>query len=259
MAYTPTQLDFGLPKNYHYTDIKIGGTVDNYVGAYYPYDSIVAINPSDVNHKYGGKIYVRGLYHHKRWSLLNLAFFDTTANRWKMHNIENVKYNFHYIYPQYSGTKYFDNLEFLAAYSGNLFDGLTAYSMPLTSKDMNSLLYFKCLNVYRYDTDLPNMPDGQTGVWRLNNFTKAQDYDWLPPAQSGFNYDVCVPYTRGALTVGTKATAYGYCVGGELYGEWLDNGVDEELCIPKEASRLGSLGIQYTCTQVEPVHVWTLG
>ena len=259
MAYTPTQLDFGLPKNYFYTDIKKGGTVDNYVGAYYPYDSIVAMNPSDTQHKYGGEIFVRGLHHHNRWGFLNRAFFDTTANRWKMHNVNNNKYNFHYVFPQYSGTKYFDNLEFLVAYSGNLRDGLTAYSMPLSACDRNFILYFPLSNVYRYDTDLPNMPEGQTGVWRLNAFTKAQDYDWLPPEQSGFNYDVCVPYTRGALTVGTKATGYGYCVGGSVYGQWLDNADSEEYCIPKDASRIGSLGITYTCTQVEPVHVWALG
>lgn len=258
MGYQPTSLDFGLPKNYFYTDITKGGTVENYAGAYYPFDTVVAINPSDSKHKYGGRIYVRGRYHHNRWSLLHLAFFDTTANRWKIHNIDNNKYNFHYVFPRYSGTKYYDNLEWLVAYSGTLRDGLTAYSMPLSSFDMNSLLYFSLTNVYRYDTGLPDMPEGQTGVWRLNIFSKAQDYDWLSPEESGFGYDICVPYTRGALTVGTKSTAYGYHAR-SVYGEFLDNATNEEYTIPKEASVISSLGISYVCTQVEPVHKWQLG
>ena len=106
----------------------------------------------------------------------------------------------------------------------------------------------------RYDTGLA----GETGgVWRFSNWAKTYSYDYLSPEESGFDYDVFVPYVTASLAVGTTATGYArsYPAAVEISGtQGYSSG---NPAATRSTGTLQSTGVTYTCTQVTPTHKWS--
>ena len=238
MAFDPTG-QVGLPQDLTYSDIlppeQSGINVEGV-------DVIVAYNPALLTERADG--YWRGWKGSPVWASFGEKNYarDTTLGIWKPNfsgtiivpssgasgDIQTVNNEIFYpIEERFGGRQYPLCTSFN---KGTLVDGKTA--------GLWALIGGHWLGVgvtMRYDTGL----DGETGgVWRFSNWAKAYGYDYLPPEESGFNFDVFVPYTSASLAVGTTATGY-YLAAYTYPSSWL------------------STGVTYTCTQVTPTHKWS--
>ncbi len=259
MAFDPTG-QVGLPQDLTYTDVFLGNTATHPVAANFPYDVVIAYDPSDTTHKYAAQGFLRGYYHPTRWGYFWRFIWDSTVGGWKPKGEMDLKFTNGYkrfwVERRFCGAHGFYLLEYAEA---SLKDGVTAYGYyaPPYGAAVDPFLAYdnKLTPTFRYDTGLPNETGG---VWRLSNWAKTYDYDWIPHDVSGWNYDICVPYVRDTLAVGTTATGYGFNAKGHSastyqFGEFLNV---SHFSSNRELATIGSVGTQFTCTQIEPVHVW---
>ena len=254
MAFDPTG-EVGLPQDLTYTDVYTAGSSTHCVAKGFPYDVVIAYNPADTAHKYAAQGFLRGYYHPKRWGYFWRFVWDSTAGGWKPIGVTDGYTRF-WVEPRFCGEHGFYIVEYNAA---SLADGVTAkgwYAPPYGAVvDPFLAKYSSLVNTFRYDTGLPNETGG---VWRLSNWAKTYDYDWLTPEVSGWNYDICVPYVRDTLAIGTTATGCGFNQNGHYgsnykFGEFLNS---SEFSSNRELATIGSTGTTYICTQASPVHIW---
>ena len=237
MAFDPTG-EVGLPQDLTYSDLLPSSVTG------VPYDVVVAINPNDTSKKYFARGYLRGYHHPKRWGKWYDFQWDSTLGNWRHYGMTAGNYQKYWVYPKYCGTQQHYIVPYAAA---SLKDGVTATGWVCNFGGRADMGWTNNLTpAFRYDTGLPDMPDGEVGVWRFSNWAKTYDYDCLPFAQSGFTADVFVPYVRDTLAVGTTATGYAFTSRLGIFP-------------PADAWRQGtlaSIGVTYKCTQVSPVHIW---
>lgn len=242
MGYKPTDADIGLPKDLEYTDLlppKESGLPEHY-------KVVVALHNKTATPPYFyGYGYIKPRPDSNYWVSTCMYWRDTTLGEWRPcmfvggYNSLTAGTSLYPILPKYSGRK---DIMVAALAASSLKDRATAtaWIMPIRGTTL-----IKTGHTFRYDVGVDD--ENPQGVWRLNEFTKAQDYDVLTREESGVFYDVVVPYTRGALTVGTQASGYGqgayYWYNYYGYGGVTTYGYS-------------TFGVTYTCTQVEPYHKW---
>ena len=249
MAFDPTG-QVGLPQDLTYSDIL----PTEQSGFPSDWEVVVAYNPAAPT--YFGRGYMRGFHSKKRWSPTSYYLKDTTTGGWHPYatghpgNAVPNGYSSYHILPKYCGL--YDGFWVTFYAPASLKDGVTAYGYYF-HPDMIGIggsptVAEGFYTTFRYDTGLP----GETGgVWRYSNWAKTYSYDFLTHEESGFMYDVCVPYVRDTLAVGTTATGYAFCA------PWADNLLFKVDTLRSDT--LQSTGVTYTCIQVEPTHKWQRG
>ena len=241
MAYIPTEYDVGLPKNLTYSDIYKKNTVNHIFAMNFPYDVVLALNPSDKGFSYPARSYIRGVDGSARWAPFYSFIWNSTANNWKPYNSIGSTYQRYWVEERFAGTQQ----RYIVCYpAASLRDGVTATGY-IVNFNGGQEIYTSSIT-FRYDTGLPGVT--VAGVWRMSSWAKTYNYDILAFEESGYMVDVFLPYVRDTLAVGTTATGYVFASKLGVYpprDSWY-------------AGSLGSLGKTWVCTQVEPEHKWKL-
>lgn len=254
MAFDPTN-EVGLPKNLTYTDLFEANSLTHCVARDFPYDVVLSYDPNDTAHTYLAQGWMRGKWHPTRWGRIWKFQWDSTAGGWKPYaadtNLTNGYTRF-WVKDKYAPPHQGEYIvECTAANVGK--DAVTSkgWYMPLQGEMYGNPFYNVGVVNFRYDLGVDGCSASE-GVWRLSNWAKNYSYDWLSNAESGFQYDVVVPYVTASLAVGTTAVGYAFNTGsgGADKGEWWNNNYG------RYRAGLASTGVAYTCMQVEPVHIW---
>ena len=242
MAFDPTG-QLGLPQDLEYSDILPSTQSGMPKGC----DVIVAYNPAAPT--YLGVGYMRGFYHPTRWGRTIYYAKDTTTGGWRPADYGANGYSYYAVEERFCGKW---KMMMIAYATASLKDGVTAKPWIMIGGTQASAYGNATSLTLRYDTGLA----GETGgVWRFSNWGKTYSYDYIPPEESGFMYDVFVPYTTGSLAVGTTATGYAHT---HQFVKTSTNS-DPSYIGRFLSSNLVSTGITYTCTQVTPTHKWQRG
>ena len=249
MAFDPTG-QVGLPQDLTYELLTPSQS-----GFAEPVQVVVAVNPAKPTDP--PRAFWRGLNGGLSWGQVGCAgssqggyIKDTTLGTWRPAFVSSGTWNTthgHTYYPieeRFIGTNY--NCPLCVSYApASLKDGVTATAYAFWGG-----AWLGAGVTMRYDTGLA----GETGgVWRFSNWAKTYSYDYLPPNESGFMYDVFVPYTTGSLAVGTTATGYAHT------HQFVKTSTSADTAYIGRflSSNLVSTGITYTCTQVTPTHKWS--